>query len=256
MKLLKTHRKDAVQQRFWLLLPSSGLPCNGCGSAPSERAGLGKSFNKDQPDPTLLPTHLLHIPVPQIGRSNEDRGLQLQADLENTEVNLQQPSGAYLTVATEEDSLVEASLHPAPISHLDFSKKQTVWQEECLLVLAKAGFSENKKKTETKASTFPDRQQPPSTANSQNHPIEEHLSHFTSPCQLHKPCLTLELNQLFFFPKSLQPFSLAPTELHTLQPLLAHWSSREQLSSWWRDPNWWSSLLKKFPTPKEIPSAL
>lgn len=154
MKLLKTHRKDAVQQRFWLLLPSSGLPCNGCGSAPSERAGLGKSFNKDQPDPTLLPTHLLHIPVPQIGRSNEDRGLQLQADLENTEVNLQQPSGAYLTVATEEDSLVEASLHPAPISHLDFSKKQTVWQEECLLVLAKAGFSENKKKQRPKQAHF------------------------------------------------------------------------------------------------------
>lgn len=90
VRLLEMHSEHVIQQRFGLILPYSGLSCNGCGSAHSEGARLGKSCNDDQTNPTLLPTHLLHIHVPQIASSLGDRGLQLQADLENMEVKLQQ----------------------------------------------------------------------------------------------------------------------------------------------------------------------
>lgn len=89
VRLLEMQSEHAVQQRFGLVLPYSGLPCNGCGSAHSEGARLGKSCNEDQPNPSLLPTHLLHIHIPQIVNCLGDRSLQLQVDLENTEVKLQ-----------------------------------------------------------------------------------------------------------------------------------------------------------------------
>lgn len=149
VRLLETQSKGAVQQRYGLVLPSSGLPHNVCGSALGEGAELGRSCNGDQPHPAPSHPPPAH-PWPQIMSSNGDQALQLQADLENTEVKCQQllHSGASLTAAAEEGSLVEASLHPAPVSHLDFSKNQTFGRRNvCLSLLKPVSQKTNKQRS-------------------------------------------------------------------------------------------------------------